>query len=127
MRSAVTAVAGPEYLSGHDETRSLTLDLDISSQQSNVPISKRLTKVPELLVRQCLDRRRVYGPTCIVHVLYSRERDSSVHISVCNTCIRIIKQCLMYIPIYQVIDQKNYFIQIKLYLFNQVLDSHVHV
>ena len=40
----------PEYLGGHNEAGSLTLDLHISSQQTDILVPKRLPKVSEFLV-----------------------------------------------------------------------------
>ena len=52
----------PEYLSGHDKTWSLSLDLYITSQQTNVLVFKCLSEISEFLIRQRFDRRRVDGP-----------------------------------------------------------------
>ena len=46
----------PEYLSGHDKTWSLSLDLYITSQQTNVLVFKCLSEISEFLIRQRFDR-----------------------------------------------------------------------
>lgn len=50
----------PEDFCGHDETRRLRTELDVTCQQPNIP--KGVLKVSELLIGQGLDRGRVDGP-----------------------------------------------------------------